>query len=518
MSLGISIDSASAGSGIEATAAAAGNPGSTGTAESTAAPFGQWMAKALKLQGDQADMTGKTAETLPGLEQVGSQEDSSAPLEKQKTEDSGDDLALALPAWLQPWPGMPAVQQINVGPSLQAITASSTAPDANSVAAFAREQGLDADAIAWLMTPRTGQAASANGLYNPAVPSLALADTASAGTVQNTVSPAAGPAVASLPTPALPTVSVQAALAVSPIPGSWSLPQVSTAATPIGTGNGTAISAAPAGSSSADTGINDPVLQEASSTLLSQLRWGQQGKSANPLNTAPTLAAGATFTQQMAASRPSESALDLSAWLSAQGESEPANAEGQDTIEALPGSGAGAGMGDFSAAHRATSGPAHARAETTGPNASSSSLASDQMQQLSEQMADAIGERILREIERGHWNMRLMLKPAHLGHIEVEMRLRAGELDATFAAPHAVTRELLQDGLARLRDSLGQAGMDVANLHVKDGQNRQNGGDSTPGQRQFSNNAKDNAAGDAPVLSLESAPRPRRADGWDVMV
>ena len=151
MSLGISIDSASAGSGIEATAAATGNPASAGTAESTAAPFGQWMAKALKLQGDQADMTGKPAETLPGLEQAGSQENSSAPLEKQKTEDSGDDLALALPAWLQPWPGMPAVQQINVGPSLQAITASSTAPDANSVAAFAREQGLDADAIAWLI-------------------------------------------------------------------------------------------------------------------------------------------------------------------------------------------------------------------------------------------------------------------------------------------------------------------------------------------------------------------------------
>ncbi len=511
MSLGISIDSASAGSGIEATAAAAGNPGSTGTAESKAAPFGQWMAKALKLQGDQTDTTGKTAETLPELAQAASEENSSAPLEKQKTEDSGDDLALALPAWLQPWPGMPAVQQINVGPSLHAITASSTAPDANSVAAFAREQGLDADAIAWLMTPRTGQAASANGLYNPAAPSLALADTASAGTVQNTVSPAAGPVVASLPTPALPTVSAQAALAVSPIPGSWSLPQVSIA-------TGTASSAAPAGSSSADTGTHDPALQEASSTLLSQLRWGQQGKSANPLNTDPTLAAGATFTQQMAASRPSESVLDLSAWLSAQKESGPANAEGQDTIEALPGSGAGAGMGDFSAAHRAASGPAHARAETTGPNASSGSLASDQMQQLSEQMADAIGERILREIERGHWNMRLMLKPAHLGHIEVEMRLRAGELDATFAAPHAVTRELLQDGLARLRDSLGQAGMDVANLHVKDGQNRQNGGDSTPGQRQFSNNAKDNAAGDAPVLSPESAPRPRRADGWDVMV
>ena len=140
------------------------------------------------------------------------------------------------------------------------------------------------------------------------------------------------------------------------------------------------------------------------------------------------------------------------------------------------------------------------------------------MQQLSEKMADAIGERMLRELEKGEMNLRLSLKPAHLGHIEVEMRLRAGELDATFAAPQAATRELLQDGLARLRDSLAQAGMDVANLNVKNGQNRQNGGDSTAGQRKSASKASTNDAADNSVASVESAPRPRRSDGWDVMV
>ena len=130
-----------------------------------------------------------------------------------------------------------------------------------------------------------------------------------------------------------------------------------------------------------------------------------------------------------------------------------------------------------------------------------------------------LGERMLRELERGHWSIRLMLKPAHLGHIEVEMRLRGGELDAAFMAPLAATRELLQDGLSRLKESLGQAGMDVANLHVKDGQNRQNGGDSTPGQRQFAQSNKEAPSAHAPVPSAEPArSRPRRADGWDVMV
>ena len=143
---------------------------------------------------------------------------------------------------------------------------------------------------------------------------------------------------------------------------------------------------------------------------------------------------------------------------------------------------------------------------------------SDQMQQLSEKMADAIGERMLRELEKGEMNLRLSLKPAHLGHIEVEMRLRAGELDATFAAPQAATRELLQDGLARLRDSLAQAGMDVANLNVKNGQNRQNGGDSTAGQRKFAQKDNTSEATDNTVATVESTPRPRRSDGWDVMV
>ena len=175
-------------------------------------------------------------------------------------------------------------------------------------------------------------------------------------------------------------------------------------------------------------------------------------------------------------------------------------------------------MADAAGWHRASGSATHARTESAGLLSSTSTMTPDQLEQMSEQMADAIGERMLREIERGHWNVRLMLKPAHLGHIEVEMRLRAGELDATFAAPQAATRELLQDGLSRLKDSLGQAGMDVANLHVRDGQNRQNGGDSTPGQGQFANNAKTTSGANAPVQSTESPPRPRRTDGWDVMV
>ena len=163
-------------------------------------------------------------------------------------------------------------------------------------------------------------------------------------------------------------------------------------------------------------------------------------------------------------------------------------------------------------------GNASAKTDPTGGQSVTHRLASDQMQQLSEKMADAIGERMMREIERGHWNLRLMLKPAHLGHIEVEMRLHAGGLEASFTTPQAATKELLQDGLDQLRSKLNEMGMDIANLDVKTGQNRQNGGDPTPGQQASSGDASPRDSAEQPVQTTGLSSRPRRADGWDVMV
>ena len=58
--------------------------------------------------------------------------------------------------------------------------------------------------------------------------------------------------------------------------------------------------------------------------------------------------------------------------------------------------------------------------------------------------------------------------------------MRSGEFDAIFTAPNATTRDLLQDGMAKLKETLAQMGMDVANIHVGNGQTGQSGGDSTP--------------------------------------
>jgi flagellar hook-length control protein FliK len=121
-------------------------------------------------------------------------------------------------------------------------------------------------------------------------------------------------------------------------------------------------------------------------------------------------------------------------------------------------------------------------------------------------------------MEKGQWHLKLSLRPATLGHIEVEMRMRSGELDAVFTANQALTRELLQDGMSKLKDTLNQMGMDVASMQVGDGQTQKRGGESTPGQMSKSTNTE-NGDSKSTQAQLISVPRMKMGqDGWDVLV
>ena len=419
------------------------------------------------------------------------------------TDKTGESTSLTdpplLPAWMQAWPAGQVVEQVHVGPSLQAITAKDAVPDDASLAAFARAQGLDAHAIAWLLGPSGTAQPSQLASESPAtsalqtLPSLAIpAAPGAAGTVT-----APGTPTLNAPSSRIPSVAAGAAALVSA--ASWmSTPPVQQNASP-----------APAESTHDAPAV---LADKDSSPALSSLRWAQM--AATDTSMSPPRLGKASEDKAW-----SESELDLSE-LSIP---EPAMATDQalasgvdsptPTPHAVPARDAPA-----LAAHSASVATAHDKASAS-PQAQTNRPSGDQMAQLADQMADAIGERMIREFERGHWNLRLMLKPAHLGHIEVEMRMRAGELDASFVAPQAATRELLQDGLSRLKESLNQMGMDVASLDVRTGQQRQNGGDPTPGQQPIASNLTNRETAEMPAQPTTAfVPRPRRADGWDVMV
>ena len=505
-------------------AGGASQPGTDGTSASGGA-FGQAMAQAIQKNAGTnpaaaADpLAPPTQAVTLGLEPVQLPTEISGKATAAQTEAtptdanpaSGAGLSL-LPPWLQAMAQPLSVQPMNPGSSLQVITTSGPAPDDASLIAFAQAQGMDAQSIAQLLGQPPPATPSAALTGNPGLPASgtlppgALAGMAAPGLVPVAGSPMPGSSLTN-PMPATPAGS-------APAPGMTDAQlQLAAAAVTALRGEQAATAAGNARLSpeaTTEVEITSPLTQ---SLVLPGMR--RALTNAATTETLARTAANWTFTTPQAKSW-NESELDLSDLLAADNPPESADATtaASPTLqsESPPTREANAQPLALTSAN-----PAAGKAETSNMQATHK-LASDQMQQLNEQMADAIGERMMREIERGHWNLRLMLKPAHLGHIEVEMRLHAGGLEATFTAPQANTRELLQDGLDRLRAHLSEAGMDIANLDVKTGQNRQNGGDPTPGQQASAGNASGNSTAEQPAPTLGSPARPARPDGWDVMV
>ena len=110
-------------------------------------------------------------------------------------------------------------------------------------------------------------------------------------------------------------------------------------------------------------------------------------------------------------------------------------------------------------------------------------LRADQYQKLSQRLGEALGQRLAAQIARGDWNVELTLKPQDLGSIEIKLDMKQGNLEASFNASEAMTRDLIVDGLPRLKETLAQSGMEVAQVNVNVRQDGQNGGNSTPGRQ-----------------------------------
>ena len=364
---------------------------------------------------------------------------------------------------------------IHLGPHLQVITPQTAAPEGQSLEVFARSQGLDEAALQWLMGKSSPSLTTGHEPTNPTALTspILTAPTPSPAWAQNTLgTPDASELVKSTPLSAedpahLNITSLKLQTAQDPLksPAPWVAPTITAS----------------------------DWLQ--GNTLAVHLIKPQ---TSNKLETTPAL-------------------LDLTALL-------PADLQGSLESMAMDGFASGQesspqGQGSFSGRTEAN---LVLRTETTANslamNEQDSAQRRENISTLAEKMGQAVGERILSELERGQWHLKLSLRPATLGHIEVEMRMRSGEMDAVFTAPQALTRELLNEGMSKLKDTLNQMGMDVASLKVDDGQSRQRGGESTPErQAQLKDNAPSESA-DAPVPSTVTATQKMGADGWDVLV
>jgi flagellar hook-length control protein FliK len=141
----------------------------------------------------------------------------------------------------------------------------------------------------------------------------------------------------------------------------------------------------------------------------------------------------------------------------------------------------------------------------------------EQIQALANKLGHALGERLQEQMERGQWRLHLKLNPGHLGQIDVELDMHAGGLDAIFKTDNMLTKELITQGMSRLRDSLAQSGTAVADVWVNSESKRESGGNPTP--QRFSGNTESETPDDAaqPVQQASRLIEKRSADAWDTL-
>lgn len=94
---------------------------------------------------------------------------------------------------------------------------------------------------------------------------------------------------------------------------------------------------------------------------------------------------------------------------------------------------------------------------------------------LSEKLATELAGRMHEKLNAGEWKMKFALKPASLGLVDVQLEMRDGKLTAQFIADTNLTQELIQSGSQRLKEALGQLGMNNASVLVGQGQSQQQG-------------------------------------------
>ncbi|MEN9689263.1 MAG: hypothetical protein RI998_1260 [Pseudomonadota bacterium] len=128
--------------------------------------------------------------------------------------------------------------------------------------------------------------------------------------------------------------------------------------------------------------------------------------------------------------------------------------------------------------------------------------------QLSEKLATELASRMNDQLNAGEWKMKFALKPASLGLVDVQLEMRDGRLTAQFNADTALTQDLIQNGSQRLKEALGQLGMNNASVLVGQGQTQQQGqsGQSGSPARHDDNRVK-LADDNAPELTTSTKPR-----------
>jgi len=415
-----------------------------------------------------------------------------------------------------------ALQTLNLGSQFSVITAVSPLPDPNSLAEFARAQGLSETAVQALfgdlatkpvtdmatgLTPAVATGGATTLTLLPSAPPLGwIQSPASSLSVSNQASSsilaqAPNLAIISAPQATNPKASdVNALLATAGATG------VLKALGDMGTAPSQAL-----GSADNLAEVSPELVPLDAMRMRMVPAWENMTRQLAKLNGTDQAAAWGQLTTNILTSKVlcgdvPEVPLDL-------GVNDPALLAALDTLQDQSNTGT---ISLDSARNTASTG-------TLGAAATSAALANPeltdraaQIQDLADKLGKAMGERLQEQLERGEWKLQLKLNPAHLGRIDVELDMSSNGLDAIFKTDNQLTRELIAQGMNKLKDSLAESGMTVANVWVNSENQRGSGGNSTP--RQNSDSDKQASAPVSDVKAAESRVKElRSSDAWDTL-
>ncbi|MBU3709145.1 MAG: flagellar hook-length control protein FliK [Burkholderiaceae bacterium] len=503
-----------------------------------------------------ADLFGAMIEGMPGQDLAAPAVDAGQ-IGDAKTENA-EAIALKMQALLDtpPAPPVAGLAAEVLGPSVHIITPSEPAISDDSLMAFARSQGLDEDALAMIFGRRAAPdlqvPAGAPGAIDP-LATAAGSQTANdllaaavfsgkAGSPSLSATPSTDPAkdaallaaqtaassetldlgpdarlswrigeANALPsTQQAPGSSLQSAL--FGLNGIRALPTAAEAATQAATQAATEVAAHPEASNQSLAASLILGAAEASQFARRQQikQFSQRAERVGEMLTAPNALASNSAASNVAGVGPAAAPAEpLSELLMI--DTGISDSELQQLMQ-----------------QRHTEGRQQQANPTTNPAAAEQLARSDldmraeQYDKLSQRLAEALGQRLAAQIARGDWKVEMALRPKDLGNIDIELHMRRGELQASFSASQLGTRDLIAEGLPKLREVLAQLGMEVASVDVNVRQESQHGGNPTPG-KQSPGVAGVGSRRPVDATSATSALPPARStasssDGLDVLV
>jgi len=433
-------------------------------------------------------------------------------------------------------PAMVSLRRVEVSPSMRLIMPAAPVPDATSLHAFARMQGLDENAIAQLFgqddaitAPNLENLNSkvdtnpADAMLDPAAAILAAPVLVGLGSVEPSAwmasAQTADPDATLAPAGNMLSIGMQRFL----LPTRAQTVEVAVNA-PVAQDAGAEVEIIPLELSLPDA-PNDTLDAPATTQLVPPAdiaprelgarwsTWDALGAIAatHPGAAAPTAALSKALQGQ------SMTAADLALLSPASMEEVVAQSDAAVAGEATDSGGPGNPGSGWTSAHQAAS----AQTVTVGDVMETGDVfISRQLgEQLAQRMGEQIAQRVMNKLAQGEWQFKFVINPKNLGEIQVNLRMHAGGLDGAFIANQSSTREMLGESMNRLRDVLNGLGMNVASLDVgADHSSRQGRQSMASGQT-------------APALEPQGLPQSanetiaaRRTDlrggdqGWDVLV